>query len=67
MAAIFRERKLFKKLPRVHFLDTLWVENFNEITLSRTVKQIEANLCFCILAKIQKFKMAAIFEERKIF
>ena len=26
-----------------HTLDTLWVENFDEITLSRTVKEIEAN------------------------
>ena len=25
---------------------TLWVENFDEITLSRTVKEIQANLCF---------------------
>ena len=33
----------FLKLPRVHYLDTLWVENFNEITLSRTVKEIEGN------------------------
>ena len=90
-----------------------WVENFDEITLSRTVKEIEANLCFAIfgknskiqngrhfwggeiflkipkistkslylarlrrwkqicvlpfLAKIRKFKMAAIFGEGKIF
>ena len=35
---------MFSKLPRVHFLDTPWVENFNEIALSRTVKEIEANL-----------------------
>ena len=27
-------------------LDTLWVENFDEIALSRTVKEIEAYLCF---------------------
>ena len=39
---------MFSKLPRVHFLDILWVENFNEIALSRTVKEIEANLCFSI-------------------
>ena len=69
------------KLPRVHFLDTLWVENFDEIALSRTVKEIEANLCFAIFGKnlkiqngryfwggeIRKFKMAAIFAEGKIF
>ena len=40
-------------MPRVHFLDTLWVENFDEIALSHTVKEIEANLCFAIFAKIQ--------------
>ena len=32
---------------------------------SRMVKEIEANLCFCIFWK--KFKMAAIFGENKIF
>ena len=43
MAAIFGEGKIFGKLQRVHCLDTLWVENFDEIALSRTVKEIEAN------------------------
>ena len=52
---------------RVHFLDTPWVENFDEIALSRTVKEIEANLCFAIFGKNSKFKMAAIFGEGKIF
>ena len=46
MAAIFGEGKIFGKLQRLHSLDTLWVENFDEIALSRTVKEIEANLCF---------------------
>ena len=36
MAAIFGEGKIFGKLQRLHSLDTLWVENFDEITLSRT-------------------------------
>ena len=48
---------------RLHSLNTLWVENFDEIALSHT-KQI------CVLpflAKIRKFKMAAIFGEGKIF
>ena len=67
MAAIFGEGKIFFKLPRVQCFDTLWVENFDEIALSRTVKEIEANMCFAFLAKILKFKMAAIFEEGKIF
>ena len=30
-----------------------WVENFDEIALSCTVKETEANFCFSILAKIQ--------------
>ena len=51
----------------LHYLDTLWVENFDEIALSRTVKEIEANLCFAMFGKIRKFKMAAIFGEGKIF
>ena len=44
----------FFKLPRVHFSDTLCVENFDEIALSRTVKEIEANLCFAIFGKVAK-------------
>ena len=67
MASIFGEGKIFGKLQRVHSLDTLWVENFDEIALSRTVKETEANLCFAILAKIRKIKMASIFGEGKIF
>ena len=65
MAAIFEEGKIFSKLARVHFLYTLWIENFDEIALSRTVKEIEAILCFAIFGK--KFKMAATFGEGKIF
>ena len=63
MAAIFGEGKIFFKLPRVQCsdgklqrLDTLWVENFDEITLSRTVKEIEANLCFASFGKNSKIK-----------
>ena len=41
---------------KVHYLDTLWVENFDEIALSRTVKEIEANLCFAIFGKNSKFQ-----------
>ena len=43
MAAIFGEGIIFWKLQILHSLDTLWVENFDEIALSRTVKEIEAN------------------------
>ena len=56
MAAIFGEGKIFKKLPRVQCSDTLWVENFDEIALSRTVKEIEANLCFAIFGKNSKIQ-----------
>ena len=56
MAAIFGEGKIFGKLQRVHSLDTLWVENFAEIALSRTVKEIEANLCFAIFGKNSKIQ-----------
>ena len=31
-----------------------WVENFDEITLSGTVKKIEANSCFSIFGKNSK-------------
>ena len=55
MAAIFGEGKIFLKLQRLHSLDTLWVENFDEIALSRTVKEIEANLCFAIFGKNSKW------------
>ena len=56
MAAIFGEGKIFGKLQRLHSLDPLWVENFAEIALSRTVKEIEANLCFAIFGKNSKIK-----------
>ena len=54
MAAIFGEGKILGKLQRLHCLDTLWVENFDEMALSRTVKEIEANLCFAIFGKNSK-------------
>ena len=66
MAAIFGEGKIFFKLPRVQCSDTLWVENF-EIALPCTVKEIEEICVLPFLAKIRKFKMAAIFEKGKIF
>ena len=37
-------------------LDTLWVENFDEIAISRTVKEIESILCFAILGKNSKIQ-----------
>ena len=56
MDAIFGEGKIFWKLPRVHSLDTLWVKNFDEIALSRMVKEIEAILCFAIFGKNSKIQ-----------
>ena len=56
MAAIFGEGKTFSKLARVELSDTLWVENFAEIALSRTVKEIEENLCFAIFGKNSKIQ-----------
>ena len=41
---------------RLHSLNTLWVENFDEIALSHTVKEIEANLCFAIFGKNSKIQ-----------
>ena len=61
MAAIFGEGQIFGKLQRVHSLDTLWVENFAEIALSRTVKEIEANLCFAIFGKNSKIQNSRHF------
>ena len=52
MVVIFGEGKFFGKLLTVHFSDNLWIENFDEIALSRTVKEIEAILCFAINLQI---------------
>ena len=46
----------FWKIAKIAFLNTLWVENFDEIALSRTVKEIEANLCFAIFGKNSKIQ-----------
>ena len=56
MAAILGEGKIFFKLPRVQCSDALWVENFDEIALSRIVREIEANLCFAIFDKNLKIQ-----------
>ena len=48
--------KIFWKWPRIRCSDTLWVEYFDEIALSRTVKEIEANLCFAIFGKNSKIQ-----------
>ena len=48
--------KCFENCKRLHSLDTLWVEKFDETALSRTVKEIEANLCFAIFGKNSKIQ-----------
>ena len=67
MAAIFGEGKFFWKIARVRLSDTLWVKNFDEIALSRTVKEIEANLCFAIFGKNSKIQNGRHFWEEEIF
>ena len=52
----FLGRGKFFENCRVHSLDTLWVENFDEIALSRTVMEIEANSCFAIFGKKSKIQ-----------
>ena len=56
MAANFWGGENFLKIAKSAFLGTLWVENFDEIALSRTIKEIEANLCFAIFGKNSKIQ-----------
>ena len=44
-----------------------WVENFDEITLSCTVKKIEANFCFSIFGKNLKIQNGCHFWEEENF
>ena len=44
-----------------------WVENFDEIALSCTVKEIEANFCFSIFGKNLKIQNGRHFWEEEIF
>ena len=44
-----------------------WVENFDEITLSCTVKKIEANSCFSIFGKNLKIQNGRHFWEKENF
>ena len=66
----FENSKNFLKIAKITFLSYpvgrkiakntmhkyMWVENFDEIALSRTVKEIEGNLCFAILGKNSKIQ-----------
>ena len=68
MAAIFGEGKIFcQNCKDCISLDPLWVENFAEIALSRTVKEIEANLCFAIFGKNSKIQNGRHFWGGEIF
>ena len=53
MASIF---EIFLKSCHMYFLDTLGVENVDEIALSLTVKEIEAFLCFRIFGENSKIQ-----------
>ena len=53
MAAIFEK---FAKIWHMYFFNTLGVENFDEIALSLTVKEIEAILCFATFGKNSKIQ-----------
>ena len=54
MAAKSGRKVIFVKSHQ-YTLDTLGVENFDKIALSRTVKEIEANLCFSIFGENSKW------------
>ena len=60
----FLARQIFFENWHGYSSDNLRVKNFVEIDLSSTVFEIQAFLCFAILRKIRKFKMAAIFCEK---
>ena len=42
-----------------------WVKNFDEITLSCTVKEIEANFCFSVFGKNSKIQNGRHFWEEE--
>ena len=67
MAAILGEGKFFFKIAKNTMLKYLWVENFDEIALSRMVKEIEANLCFAIFGKNLKIQNGRHFRGGEIF
>ena len=56
MAAIFGEGKIFLKIAKSTLLQYPVGRKFDEIALSRTVKGIEANLCFAIFGKKSKIQ-----------
>ena len=67
MVAIFGEGKIFLKIANRHSLDTPWIENFVETALYRTVKEIQAILCFSIFGKNSKIQNGRHFWGGEIF
>ena len=63
----FRGGEIFFKIAKNTMLKYLWVENFDEITLSRMVKEIEGNLCFTIFGKTSKIQNGRHFWEGENF
>ena len=62
MAAIFGERKIFLKIANSTFLKIpCGYKYFDKIPLSRTVKEIDANLCFSIFGKNLKIQNGCHF------
>ena len=53
---MWEEEEFFENCQEYIFSDTPWLENFDEIALSRTVKEIEANLCFAIFGQNLKIQ-----------
>ena len=65
MAAILGETKIFFKLKWPLCRDTPWVKNYVEITLSSTVFEIQAFLCFSIFVKNSKIQNGRHFGQDK--
>ena len=65
MAAIFGEGKIFLKIAKITFLRYPVGENFDEIALSHTVKEIEAILCFATFGKNSKIQNGRHFWEEE--
>ena len=59
--------KFFEKLTIVHSSYTLRVENLDEMALSRTVKEIQAILCFSIFGENLKIQNGCHFWGRENF
>ena len=67
MAAIFEEGKIFFNYQEYNVQIPCGSKVFDEIALSRTVKEIEANLCFAIFGKNSKIQNGRHFWEGENF